>query len=129
MAKTKTSRALKDLAAHRKKGAPGDMRQAFAKDGKRFATLSARLDDLLLDYSKCAVNARTMKLLAALAKETAVAKKRDAMFAGRHHQHHRRPRRPAHRIPQPLQPPGAGGWQGRDAGHQRRARRHGGLCR
>ena len=78
----KTVQALKDLVAHRKKGAPSDMRQAFAKDGKRFATLSARFDDLLLDYSKCAVNARTLKLLAALARETAVARKRDQMFAG-----------------------------------------------
>ena len=82
MANTPTGKSLKDLVAHRKKGAPADMRQAFAKDDKRFATLSARFDDLLLDYSKCTVNARTMKLLAALAKETTVAKKRDQMFAG-----------------------------------------------
>ena len=77
-----TKKALANLKAHRKKGAPADMRAAFAKDGKRFDRLSARADDLLLDYSKCAVNARTMKLLAALAKDAGVAAKRDAMFAG-----------------------------------------------
>ena len=85
MAKAKTAdtkKALAGLKAHRKKGAPSDMRAAFAKDGKRFDRLSARADDLLLDYSKCAVNARTMKLLAALAKDAGVAAKRDAMFAG-----------------------------------------------
>jgi glucose-6-phosphate isomerase len=58
------------------------MRAAFAKDAKRFDALSVRFDDLLLDYSKCAVNDKTMKLLAALAKEAGVAKTRDRMFAG-----------------------------------------------
>ena len=77
-----TKKAFSDLAAHRRKGAPADMRMAFARDAKRFETLSARADDLLLDYSKCAVNARSMKLLAALAKDAGVAAKRDAMFAG-----------------------------------------------
>ena len=71
-----------ELKAHRKKGAPADMRRAFARDPKRFATFSARADDLLLDYSKCAVSARTMKLLAALAKAADAEAQRDAMFAG-----------------------------------------------
>ena len=77
-----TRKALTDLKAHLKKGAPTDMRRAFDRDPKRFATLSAKAEDLLLDYSKCAVNARTMKLLDALAKAAGVADKRDAMFAG-----------------------------------------------
>ena len=55
-----TRKAFAELAAHRKKGAPAGMRAAFARDAKRFDTLSARAGDLLLDYSKCAVNARTM---------------------------------------------------------------------
>ena len=71
-----------ELKAHRKKSAPADMRRAFARDPKRFATFSARADDLLLDYSKCAVSARTMKLLAALAKAADAEAQRDAMFAG-----------------------------------------------
>jgi glucose-6-phosphate isomerase len=82
MAKLTTKKALADLSAHAKKGAPTDMRVAFAKDANRFASFSAKAEDLLLDYSKCAVNARTMKLLAALAKAAGVEAKRDAMFAG-----------------------------------------------
>ena len=81
-AATGTRQAMADLKAHLKKAAPTDMRRAFDRDPKRFATLSATAEDLLLDYSKCAVNTRTMKLLAALAKAADVAGKRDAMFAG-----------------------------------------------
>ena len=82
MHKAGSRNVLADLKAHLKKGAPTDMRRAFERDPKRFASFSAKADDLLLDYSKCAVNARTMKLLAALAKACDVAGKRDAMFAG-----------------------------------------------
>ncbi len=85
MAKAKPAdvrKALAALAAHRKKGAPTDMRSAFARDPKRFADFSAKTGDVLLDYSKCAVNARTMKLLLELARAANVAVKRDAMFAG-----------------------------------------------
>jgi glucose-6-phosphate isomerase len=82
MAKTDTRKAWADLKAHLKKGAPTDMRKAFERDSKRFAEFSAHSGDLLLDYSKCAVNARTMKLLGALAKAADVEGKRDAMFAG-----------------------------------------------
>jgi glucose-6-phosphate isomerase len=58
------------------------MRKAFAGRGDRFAEFSAAQADLLLDFSKCAVTGKTMKLLLALAKAADVAKKRDAMFAG-----------------------------------------------
>jgi glucose-6-phosphate isomerase len=74
--------AFKALAAHRKSGAPAALRIAFARDPRRFAAFSARLDDLLLDWSKCAVNTRTMVLLGQLAKAAGIAAKRDAMFAG-----------------------------------------------
>ena len=77
-----TRKAMAELKAHLKKGAPTDMRKAFERDPKRFAEFSAKADDLLLDYSKCAVNTRTMALLAALAKATDVEAQRDAMFAG-----------------------------------------------
>ncbi len=82
MAKPDTRKALADLKAHHKKGAPTDMRKAFERDPQRFAALSASADDLLLDFSKCAVNTRTMKLLTALAKAADVEAKRDSMFAG-----------------------------------------------
>ena len=70
---------LKDLKVQAK-NLP-DMRKAFAK-GDRFSELSARLDDLLLDYSKCRVTPKIMKLLATLAKAADVEGKRDAMLRG-----------------------------------------------
>jgi glucose-6-phosphate isomerase len=78
----KVATALKALSAHRASIAPFDMRKAFAAKGDLFAEFSAAQEDLLLDYSKCAVNAKSMKLLLALAKTADVAKKREAMFAG-----------------------------------------------
>ena len=78
----KVATALKALSTHRATIAPFDVRKAFAGRGDRFAEFSATHEDLLLDYSKCAVNSKSMKLLLALAKAAEVAKKRDAMFAG-----------------------------------------------
>ena len=60
------------------------MRRAFLEDPQRFAAFSARVDELLLDYSKCAVNARTMALLAMLAEACGVEEKREQMFSGAH---------------------------------------------
>lgn len=59
-----------------------DIRAAFAADAGRFDRFSARLDDLLLDYSKCAVNDAVLSGLEAIAVAGKVAEKRDAMFAG-----------------------------------------------
>lgn len=59
-----------------------DLRAAFAGDASRFERFSARLDDLLMDYSKCAVNDQIIALLEELCVEGGVAEKRDAMFAG-----------------------------------------------
>ncbi|MCV3736622.1 glucose-6-phosphate isomerase [Rhizobium sp. TRM96647] len=59
-----------------------DIRAAFAADPQRFARFSVTLDDFLFDFSKCAVNARVLDGLEALANEAGVEKKRDAMFAG-----------------------------------------------
>jgi glucose-6-phosphate isomerase len=73
--------AFKNLKAHRKSSAP-DMRKLFAKDTKRFSTFSASQEDLLLDYSKCAVTAKTMSLLQGLAKSAKVEATRDAMMRG-----------------------------------------------
>ena len=58
------------------------MRKAFDDDKNRFKKLSVSFDDLLLDYSKSAVNSDTMKLLQDLASACDLKKKRDAMFAG-----------------------------------------------
>jgi glucose-6-phosphate isomerase len=75
-------KAWADLAAHRTRTVSQHLRELFAADPQRFASFSARLDDLLLDYSKTAVTAETMALLLALAEAADVAAKRDAMFAG-----------------------------------------------
>jgi glucose-6-phosphate isomerase len=74
--------AWADLRAHLANDAPRDMRAAFAQDSRRFERFSARLDGLLLDWSKCNVSSRTMELLSQLAEAAGVRRKRDAMFAG-----------------------------------------------
>ncbi len=79
---TVSKRALGALAQHRAKQGVRDMRQAFADDPLRFKRFSLALDDMLLDWSKCAVTAETMKLLHGLAEASDVAGKRDRMFAG-----------------------------------------------
>ncbi|CAM5549965.1 glucose-6-phosphate isomerase [Aquamicrobium terrae] len=74
---------LAALRAHRA-AAPMDMRRAFADDPGRFARFSATDGDLLLDWSKCAVDSRTMDMLFALARAADVAGRRAAMFSGKH---------------------------------------------
>jgi len=59
-----------------------DIRAAFAADPNRFSRFSTRLGDLLLDYSKCALNDKVLAGLEALAKAAKVEEKRDAMFRG-----------------------------------------------
>nr|CAD6616250.1 glucose-6-phosphate isomerase [Rhizobium sp. Khangiran2] len=59
-----------------------DLRAAFSADPQRFRRYSVSLDDLLMDFSKTAVNDRVMALLETLADEAGVAQKRDAMFSG-----------------------------------------------
>ncbi|WP_349957373.1 glucose-6-phosphate isomerase [Rhizobium sp. ZPR3] len=59
-----------------------DIRAAFAADPKRFSRFSASFDDLLMDYSKTAVNDDILALLEKLAAEDGVAAKREEMFSG-----------------------------------------------
>ncbi|ESX88324.1 glucose-6-phosphate isomerase [Mesorhizobium sp. LSHC412B00] len=63
--------------------ASGMMREAFAADPKRFETFSASDGDLLLDWSKCAVDQRTMELLEKLAAAADLEGRRAAMFSGK----------------------------------------------
>ncbi|MBA1139698.1 glucose-6-phosphate isomerase [Mesorhizobium neociceri] len=63
--------------------ASGTMREAFAADPKRFETFSASDGDLLLDWSKCAVDQRTMELLEKLAGAADLEGRRAAMFSGK----------------------------------------------
>ncbi len=75
--------AIAALRTHHQQNAPRDMRAAFSEDPERFARFSANLEDLTLDYSKCAVTERTMARLFDVAQAANVEQRRDAMFAGR----------------------------------------------
>ena len=70
---------LHDEAARLK---PIHLRDLFARDPTRFDTLSANLDDLLIDFSKEKIDAGALKSLIDLARATEVERKRDAMFEG-----------------------------------------------
>lgn len=59
-----------------------DLRAAFAADPQRFSHFSVTLGDLLMDYSKCAVNGEVLDLLEELVTTAGVADKRDEMFSG-----------------------------------------------
>ncbi len=75
-----TRTALKNLKVHAKAGLP-DMRKVFAK-GDRCSEFSASHEDMLLDYSKCAVTSKTMTLLGHVAKAANIAQKCHAMMRG-----------------------------------------------
>ncbi len=72
------------LVAHAAQLGEVDLRTAFANDPERAEAMTIEGGDLLLDYSKHLIGADTMALLTALAAETDVAGRRDAMFAGEH---------------------------------------------
>jgi glucose-6-phosphate isomerase len=81
--RTAFDKQLAALRAHRA-ATSMNMRAVFAADPDRFKRFSALDGDLLLDWSKCAVDARTMELLEGLAKAADVEGRRAAMFAGKH---------------------------------------------
>jgi glucose-6-phosphate isomerase len=70
------------LEAHKTEILRGHLRQWFADDPRRFARFSRRVGDVLVDYSKHRITARTMELLAQLARERQVERWRDRMFGG-----------------------------------------------
>jgi len=82
MSRPHVTQAISALRDHRET-LQADMRALFADDTERFATFSVRLDDMLIDYSKCAVTGDTMRLLGALAQATDVEGRRNDMFAGK----------------------------------------------
>ena len=82
MGNTAFDAALAALKDHREKLFPFDMRAAFAADPSRFDSFSARQDDLLFDYSKCAVTTETLGLLEGVAREAGVEQRRAEMFSG-----------------------------------------------
>ncbi|KQV84087.1 glucose-6-phosphate isomerase [Rhizobium sp. Root1220] len=60
-----------------------DIRAAFGADPQRFSRFTVSLDDLLMDYSKTAVNDEILALLVKLAETGGVEAKRDEMFSGK----------------------------------------------
>ncbi|MBL0371603.1 glucose-6-phosphate isomerase [Rhizobium sp. KVB221] len=77
---------MQDLVAKLKEAALStsavQIREAFAADPARFERYHAWFADLLMDYSKTAVNDTVLGLLSELADKAGVAIKREAMFKG-----------------------------------------------
>src|SRR5580693_3232022 len=72
------------LKRHHAEIAGVHLRELFAADAGRGERLTAEAAGLYLDYSKNRVTDETMRLLVALAQESGVAERRDAMFRGEH---------------------------------------------
>jgi glucose-6-phosphate isomerase len=70
------------LADHHAEIADRHLRDLFADDPDRGASLCLEVGDLYLDYSKNRITRETITLLAALARRAGVEQLRDAMFAG-----------------------------------------------
>src|SRR6202050_2726403 len=70
------------LQAHHDKIKEVELRRLFADDPGRGERLAAEGAGLYLDYSKNRITDETIRLLLQLAKERAVAERRDAMFRG-----------------------------------------------
>jgi glucose-6-phosphate isomerase len=74
--------AFKDLEAHHGQIEDRHLRELFAQDPGRGERLTAQVAGLYLDYSKNRVTDETLRLLVALARESGVEERRDAMFRG-----------------------------------------------
>jgi glucose-6-phosphate isomerase len=72
------------LRRHHEQIAGTSLRELFAADAGRGERLTAEAAGLYLDYSKNRVTGETMRLLVALAEESGVPERRDAMFRGEH---------------------------------------------
>jgi glucose-6-phosphate isomerase len=74
--------AWKALTRHQPEVSRHHLRDLFAADPQRFAKMSAEGGGLFLDYSKNLLLDETLGLLARLAEEAEVERKRDAMLSG-----------------------------------------------
>src|SRR5580693_551415 len=77
-------KAWQELERHHAQIAGQHLRELFAADPGRGERLTASAEGIYLDYSKNRVTDETMALLTELARESGVAERRDAMFAGEH---------------------------------------------
>lgn len=82
MTSLQQSQAWHALQLHQQTMSTVQMRDLFAHDPQRFNSFHLKLDDVLFDYSKHRINADTLKLLFALAREAKVEPWRDAMLRG-----------------------------------------------
>jgi glucose-6-phosphate isomerase len=77
-------KAWQALTQHYPEIAGRHLREEFAADPSRGERLTAQACGIYLDYSKNRVTDETMRLLVALAEESGVPERRDAMFRGEH---------------------------------------------
>jgi glucose-6-phosphate isomerase len=75
-------RSFAALQAHYELIKDRHLRELFAEDPERGTRLTAQASGLYLDYSKNRITDETMRLLVALARESEVEERRDAMFRG-----------------------------------------------
>src|SRR5580658_7110886 len=75
-------KAWKELEAHAATIREPHLRKLFADDAKRGERLTAEAAGLFLDYSKNRVTDETIKLLIALAEESGLKERTEAMFTG-----------------------------------------------
>ncbi len=77
-------KAWQALKRHHEEIAGVHLRELFASDSGRGERMTAEAAGLYLDYSKNRITDETLRLLIALAQESGVAERRDAMFRGEH---------------------------------------------
>jgi glucose-6-phosphate isomerase len=82
MSRLTVSPAWQALVAHQRAMAGTSIAQLFADDPRRFENFSLREGGLLLDYSKNLLNAGTLKLLVALARERGVGDEIQRLLTG-----------------------------------------------
>ncbi len=70
------------LAAHHAQGKDLHLRQLFASDPRRAERMTLEAAGILLDYSKNRITDETLRLLVALAEESGLRDRIDAMFRG-----------------------------------------------
>jgi glucose-6-phosphate isomerase len=75
-------RSFNELQAHYELIKDHHLRELFGEDPERGERLTAQACGLYLDYSKNRVTDETLRLLVALARESGVEERRDAMFRG-----------------------------------------------
>jgi glucose-6-phosphate isomerase len=74
--------AWQTLKKHQKAIAKTHMRDLFTKDKRRFKKFSLQVGDILFDYSKNRINAKTMNLLLELASQANLKDHIEKMFSG-----------------------------------------------